>query len=133
MKGKAVAAVLGGSLLILSSAAHAFLGWPAISAALKETNATAELTTDLTIGWLFGSTAMLAFGLIVLVFGVRLLRGGIADRCPAMVIAGCYFCFGLAAFVWTHHNPHFIGFMVIGAIVAIAASGVARQEQGQVD
>ena len=47
MKGKAVAAVLGGSLLILSSAAHAFLGWPAISAALKETNATAELTTDL--------------------------------------------------------------------------------------
>ena len=54
MKGKAVAAVLGGSLLILSSAAHAFLGWPAISAALKETNATAELTTDLTIGWLFG-------------------------------------------------------------------------------
>jgi len=80
-----------------------------------------------------GKAVAAVLGGSLLVFGVRLLRGGIADRCPAMVIAGCYFCFGLAAFVWTHHNPHFIGFMVIGAIVAIAASGVARQERGQVD
>ena len=46
-----MAGVVGGSLLILSSAAHAFLGWPAVRAALKDTNATEELTTDLTIGW----------------------------------------------------------------------------------
>lgn len=123
MKVRAVAGVTGGSLLVLSSAAHAFLGWPAVSAAIKETNATAELTTDLTIGWLFGSVAMLTFGLIVLSFGLRLWRGHDADRRPAMVIAVCYFCFGLAAFVWTHYNPHFIGFMVIGAIVAVAVTG----------
>jgi hypothetical protein len=29
--------------------------------------------------------------------------------------------------VWTHYHPHFIGFMVIGAIVAVAASGSDNQ------
>ena len=74
---------------------------------------------------------MLAFGLIVLVFGFRLLRGREADHRPSMVIAACYFCFGLAAFIWTHYNPHFIGFVVIGAIVAVAAMAPGKSKHNQ--
>lgn len=128
MKIRAVAGIVGGLLLLLSSAAHAFLGWPAVSAAIKTTNATAELTTDLMVGWMFGSVAMLTFGLIVLLFGLRLWRGCEADRRPVMVIAACYFGFGLAAFAWTHYDPHFVGFMVIGAIVAVAASTPGKDQ-----
>lgn len=131
MRIRAVAGLAGGSLLLLSSVAHAFLGWPAVSTAIKDTNATAELTTDIAIGWLFGSVAMLAFGLIVLLFGVRLWQGKTADRRPVIVIAVCYFGFGLGAFFWTHFHPHFIGFMVIGFIVATAAVGPGKSGHEQ--
>ena len=52
---------------------------------------------------------------------------------PALVIAACYGGFGLAAFVWTHYHPHFIGFMVIGAIVAVAASRPGKPSSNQND
>lgn len=52
---------------------------------------------------------------------------------PAMVIAVCYFGFGLAAFVWTHYHPHFIGFMVIGAIVAVAAIGPGKSASNHIE
>lgn len=127
MKIRAGAGLAGGWLLVLSSAAHAFLGWPAIHAAIKQTNANEELTTDVTIGWLFGSVAMLAFGLIVLWFGLRLWRGQNVDSRPVMIIAVCYFGFGLAAFFWTRFNQHFIGFMVIGLLVSASAIGPGKQ------
>ena len=113
---------------MLSSAAHAFLGWPPLGASLRQAGVDGDLITALTIGWIFGSVAMLAFGLIVLRLGLQLWRGKEADSGAAQVIAACYVVFGLAAFFWTRFNPHFIGFVVIGIIVAIATVWPVRAQ-----
>jgi hypothetical protein len=103
--------MVGGTLLLLSSAAHAFLGWPPLRTSLEQAGVAANVVDALNIGWRFGSVAMLAFGLIVLALGIQLLRGREADRRPAQIVAASYFVFGLVAFVWTHFHLHFVGFM----------------------
>jgi hypothetical protein len=127
MRIRAIAALVAGCLLVLSSMAHAFLGWPAVLAELNEINASAEFISGLRAGWLFGSTSMLAFGLIVLVYAVQLWRGKDAERKPSAIIAVCYLIFGIGAFFTTNFDPHFIGFIVIGLIVGFASTGIGKR------
>lgn len=108
--------VLGGVMLVLSSAAHAFLGWPQMRAALVEVGAGAELVSALQVGWHFGSTAMLVFGLIVL----RIATGRL-DRCAVRFIALGYLVFGAAAFLARDLNPHFLLFVATGIVLALFA------------
>src|SRR6185295_15659708 len=65
--------------------------------------------------------AMFAFGLVVLSRAVQLSRGRQADRAPALVIGICYLTFGLVSFIGTGRNPHFLGFILIGALVTATA------------
>lgn len=121
MRIRTVMAFIGGTLLVLSSAAHAFLGWPAVSAELKQVSADHDLNMTVAIGWIFGSVAMLTYGLIVLRLALRLLRGKQTDSGAVLIVGVSYAAFGLGAFLWTSFDPHFIGFVVIGLIVAVAA------------
>jgi len=121
LKTRAVIAWIAGILLVASSLAHAFLGWPPLRNALQQANADADLLETVKVGWLFGSVAMFAFGLIVLSRAVQLSRGRQGDRAPALVIGICYVTFGLIAFIGTGRNPHFLGFILIGALVTATA------------
>ena len=117
MTTRGVITWIAGILLVASSLAHAFLGWPPLRNALQQVNADADLIETVKVGWLFGSVAMFAFGLIVLSRAVQLSRGRQADRAPALVIGICYVAFGLVAFIGTGRNPHFLGFILIGVLV----------------
>ena len=66
MKRYSILGLVAGLLLIASSAAHAFLGWPPFGAALAEAGIEGDIIGALAVGWYFGSTAMLVFGVIVL-------------------------------------------------------------------
>lgn len=66
---------------------------------------------------------MLAFGLIVLGVAARLGRHGRMSRRPLLVIGLAYLAFGLAAFLMTGLNPHFVLFMATGVLVLIPAFG----------
>jgi hypothetical protein len=102
--------------LLLSSLAHAFLGWPAMRQALADAGAGEEIAGALAMGWLFGSMAMVVFGLVVLRTATR-----DADPCAVRFIAVGYLVFGVAAWLARDLNPHFLLFIVIGAVLAVFA------------
>lgn len=108
--------IAGGTLILLSALAHAFLGWPAMAGALAAAGAGEELAGALAVGWIFGSMAMAVFGLIVLETAVR-------GRGPAAVrfIAVGYLVFGLAAWLERDLNPHFLLFIATGVLLALFA------------
>jgi hypothetical protein len=82
--------VAAGVLLLLSSAAHALLGWPQFGAALADAGLDGQTVGALAVGWYFGSVSMLAFGVIVLAAAVDAARGRPVAVAPLWIIAGGY-------------------------------------------
>lgn len=117
MKARAVLGMAAGALLTLSSIAHAFLGWPALRPALDAAEVAPEVVGALAVGWYFGSLSMLVFGIIVLWTAVQVARRGDAPTGPALAIAVAYLAFGLVTYLTRDFNPHFLLFVVTGALV----------------
>ena len=115
-KARKTLGVLGGVLLLASGLAHAFLGWPPLGAALAEAGVGEELAGALAVGWLFGSMAMIVFGLVVLRIALRDV-----DPCTVRFIALGYLVFGVAAWLARDLNPHFLLFVGIGVLLALFA------------
>ena len=90
---------VAGLLMLASAAAHSVLGWRGMSQALASIQAPSDLTSGLATGWRWGSVAMVAFGLIVLLGAVRLRRGDTSLNTPVLIIAAFYFMFGVGAIV----------------------------------
>ena len=55
-----------GVLMCASSLAHAFGGWPPLARELAGRGVPGELAGGMAVGWLFGSGAMAACGILVL-------------------------------------------------------------------
>src|SRR5215213_8464525 len=111
-----VLGVIGAILILLSSGAHSFLGWKALSAQLVAAGAPKNLITGLGIGWHFGGACMLTFASILLwIF----LRG--MPTLPAFFIAIFYLAFGAFALVVSNFDPFFAVFIVPGVLLLIAA------------
>ncbi len=108
--------IVAGIVMLLSSLAHAFAGWPAMRAALGETGAPADLTAALAAGWTFGSVAMATFGVVVVLCGLRLRRGDRSGVATVRVVAAAWFLFGVATFVLRDFNPHFLLFVATGIL-----------------
>ena len=76
------------ALLLLASAwAHGALGWPTFAEALAGASVGPDVVGGLAVGWYFGSVSMLAFGLVVLLQALRLLRGAAPDAGSLWVVA----------------------------------------------
>lgn len=114
-RARTVVGLLVALNLLLSSAAHTFLGWKGLSAQLAATNAPADLIQGLRLGWQLGGAAMLVFGLIVAVTFLRRL-----PMMPAFLIAVMHVVFGAYAFASTG-NPFFFIFIVPGVLLLFAA------------
>lgn len=108
---------LGGLLLVISSGAHAFLGWPPLGRDLSAGGIEAGVVRAVSTGWYFGSVAMLALGLLVLWMVGRARRGLAGGTGGAWIIAAAYGGFGAVAFVAQDLNPHFILFIVNGLLI----------------
>jgi hypothetical protein len=119
-RGQAILGVVAGAIITLSAGAHSFMGWPAIQAQLKATNAPAELITGLRIGWQFGGAAMVAFGLIAIYHFVKSLRGERPSLVPVTIIAFTYIIFGAWAMVSSRFDPFFLIFIIPGALLGLA-------------
>jgi hypothetical protein len=126
MKTRSALGFLGGILLFLSGVAHAFLGWPPFQKSLEEMNVSETVVAPLSIGWYFGSAAMLTFGLLIVQSANALLRRREHRVNPGPAIALCYICFGVTAFVVRDFALHFLTFVGMGILVLLFALPLKR-------
>ena len=74
-----------------------------------------ETLEGLNAAWLCGAAAMVTLGVLALSVLGGLGRGRGAERVP--LVAGLFFLgYGVWGYVYRHFHPHFVGFMVIGAL-----------------
>lgn len=124
LQARNISGLVAGVILALSSLAHTFAGWPALSGALGAANAPADLVTGLEIGWKWGGAAMFVFGAMVVVTFGRRLRGEPAPTGHAAFIAIAYVTFGLWAFVASSRDPFFFFvFIGPGLLLGFASAG----------
>ncbi len=119
MKLPGVLGLIMGLLIAASSAAHAFLGWPAQAGALAKIDAPSDLRHTLQAGWHFGSLAMLACGLIVAGSAWQTLRNRPWSRIPVAAVAALYVAFGVYGLTLGGWSPHFCGFIVVGLLASV--------------
>lgn len=124
-RGRAVLGLIAGGMLILSSAAHSLLGWPALRGQLAAVPVPADLLLGLQIGWQFGGLAMLVFGIVVVALFAKRFRGENAATGTAAVVAAAYLAFGCWALVASRFEPFFLVFIVPGILLALAVSSPA--------
>jgi hypothetical protein len=117
MRTRAIVGGLAGTLMLLSAAAHGFLGWPALRAELSRTTAPPDLVAGLGIGWWFGSVAMAAFAAIVLHLAWQLWRDQPVSLAPAAIVGAAYVLFGAVAIALQGASPPMISFVVLGALL----------------
>jgi hypothetical protein len=123
--------LIGGAILILSSAAHSLLGWKQLRGELASAQAPSDLVLGVAIGWHFGGVAMLAFGCIIISLFLKQLKGENVSSFPALVVALAYLCFGSWALIVSHMNPFFLVFIVPGFLLAVAALPVSQRRGRQ--
>ena len=122
-----IVVVAAGVIMVLSSAAHSMLGWPAMSFELEKAGVREDLAAPLAVGWFFGSMSMLAFGIITVIFGRRLKRGDRSGAPAIAVIAAAYVLFGTFAIVIRQFDPHFLLFICTGLLAGVPLIEPRRQ------
>ncbi len=115
--------IVAGVLLLLSSAAHSFLGWAGLSREMNDARVPPALAFGVKLGWQFGGACMGAFAVIVLVTFAGRLRGRSTSSFPALVIGIVYLAFGMWALVASDLQPFPLVFIVPGVLLLGAASG----------
>ena len=113
---------VSGALMVLSSAAHSFVGWPTLRTELGKTNAPPELVTGLTLGWHFAGAAMLTIGVVVLLQFREVRRTPSASLRPSQFVALVYLAFGSGALALVR-DPFLFVFIVPGLLLAAASWG----------
>jgi hypothetical protein len=118
--------VVGGVLSLLLAVPHAFLGWPAIAEELAAARVDPDLVAAISVGWYFGSAAMLGLGVVVLLIARAVATDLRAFR-AALVVGLTYATFGLAAILYRSAKPSFAAFVVTGAVII---GGAIRARKG---
>jgi len=119
-KFRAILGLLAGIIMVLSSAAHSFLGWKQFQSALEGLQAPPDLIFGLAIGWYFGGIAIFTFGCIAIAVCASFLRGRAVSLLPTALIAIAYTVFGIGALA-VSRNPFFFIFIVPGLMLAFAS------------
>jgi len=121
MKVQAILGLAAGTVLCLSSLAHAFLGWPPLRAALAKASVDPGLVEALEAGWYFGSISMAVFGIMHFLAVRHAMKGQQVFSGAAGTIAVGYLVFGSAAYFLRHQNPHFLLFVGTGLLAGLFA------------
>ena len=126
-KTQNVLGLIAGAMLVLSSAAHSFLGWGEISAALLSLHVSPDLMIGLAIAWHFGGAAMLTLGCIVIWLFAQQRKGVAVSKVPAQLIGAMYLLFGAGALVASNFDPFCLLFMIPGVLLALAVYPVKQR------
>jgi hypothetical protein len=120
-------AIVAAVILVLSSAAHSLLGWPALRARLADANVPGELVSGLAMGWHFAGLAMLVLGILVLWLLAASRRRAVDIVLPLQIIGGAYELFTIGCFALLGWDPFLLTFFVPGTLLSGAAALLRRQ------
>lgn len=121
-KVRIVLGFVAGAILVASSGAHTFLGWPAIRKLLRDAHVPNDLLGGVMVVWQFGGVAMLTFGCIVLWLFTQLINGRSMSLRPALLIGLAYVAFGIWALAMGGLSPFFLLFIIPGLLLVAAAT-----------
>jgi hypothetical protein len=120
-RGRLVLGLIGGVVILVTSAAHSLLGWPQLRRALTTADTPADLIVALSIGWHFAGLAMLVFGVLAILLFADALRGRPVSLRPVVLIAIAYLVFGTWSLTVSSLDPFFLAFFVSGILLLMGA------------
>jgi len=120
-------AYVAGALLVLSSAAHSFLGWAAMRPKMTAGNVPADLIDGIGMGWHFAGLAMLVLGLLVFWLLAVSRRGATNVRVPLLLIGCAYLLYATGCAVVVGWDPFLMTFFLPGILLSIAGALMPAQ------
>lgn len=123
MKLRAYLGLAAGMFMLAGAAAHALTGFLPFQVAFEAAGVPFGVITGSYIGWIWGSFAMTAFGLMTIIESSRALREGPYSRPVLWLAGGAYVVFGAWALGISGFNPYFVFFVVVGLLPIPAAIG----------
>ena len=111
---------LAGAMIVVTAFLHGYVGGGQLLKELEAGGISADLRASVAIGWTAGSLCWAMLGGIVLLTAVRLRRGDGSLRGPGLAIGLLWLGFGLGALALRGLRPHFLIFIVMGALVIAA-------------
>lgn len=118
-------------LMIFGAVGDAFVVVPDLHGDLVEIGVRPTVLGGTVFRLYFGAIANFGFALIVSVAAIQAIRGIPAARLPLAVIALIYTAFGVLAFSQSH-NPHHLGPLAMGALLAAALAIPAPEHDASV-
>ena len=114
--------IAGGAALAAAALVHGIVNVPHLREDMLELGIRRSLVLAVSLVLYFSVVAMSGFAALVLSAAVSLIRGKAPSPAPLWVVAATYVTFGIVAFVAVHPSPHFLGYTLMGAIVAAGAA-----------
>jgi len=123
------AGLIAASWLVLSSAAHSFVGWRQLHDRLTASGAPADLAFAVQAGWQFAGVAMLCFAIIVIVMLRTRYRDPSVSAVPVHVIGMAYAAYGAWALIVSKGDLFFLIFIIPGLLL-LGAAPWRRESRG---
>jgi hypothetical protein len=120
-RGRLVLGLIGGIIMLVTSAAHSLLGWPQLRRSLTDANTPADLIVGLSIGWHFAGLAMLVFGALTILLFADALRLRPVSLRPVLLIGLAYLVFGTWSLTVSSLDPFFLAFLLPGILLLLGA------------
>jgi hypothetical protein len=122
---------VGGIAILASAVVHGVSNVPHLREDMLEIGMRPTLLRAVSLVLYFSVVAMFAFAALVLSGAISLLRGKVPQPLPLWLIAGTYVIFGGVAFVKIAPSVHYLGYALMGLVVAIGAGLISSgMEQG---
>lgn len=126
--------LIGGAAIFASAILHGMNNVPHLREDMLEIGMRPTLFRAISLVLYFSVVAMFAFATLVLSGAITLLRRKVPQLISLWLIAGVYVTFGVVAFVKIAPSIHYLGYALMGLLVAIGtaliSSGKERDMRG---
>ena len=126
-KARNVLGIVTGGILILTSAAHSFLGWKSMRAQLVAIGAPNDLIIGLGAGWILAGLAICVFGVLLLMTFIPRAKGMYKPLTVARIIGYAYGGFGVVAY-GISKDRYFLSIFAVPGILTLIASSEKDEE-----
>ncbi len=120
----------GGGAILASAITHAMINVPHLREDMLEIGIRPTLFGAISLVLYFSIVAMFAFGALVIGSAISLLRGRVPQLIPLWLVAGTYVIFGFVAFIKVAPSPHYLGYALMGLLVAMGAALISAKVEG---